>query len=141
MLASGEKKNTILTELKAKLMEIPDFSKSTWKGYRAKIEVPKSLLIHLFTDEPVDLTGKERMHVLTFNIVVQKVADVRSDAEEEMESFISLVGKVEDKLEENYYNPGCWDQSQVQLINYTFSQERGVVFYKALVRFRVMQQW
>jgi len=141
MSKSGTAKNNILSELVKLINEITDFKQNVFKGFRTRIIAPKAVLIHLLEDLPIQTSTEEIEHSIVFNMLVQKKADIKANAEEEMEDFIELVGKVEDKISENTYKEGLWENLRIDRINYTFFQAETFIRYNALVRVEARAQW
>ena len=140
---AGTKKKAVLDGLLTILDSISDFKDHVYGGYRSPsaVRAEKMILVHLVEDvQTIHLTDED-IHSLHFNILVKYRTDVKEDPKEEMDSFIDLVGKVEDKLKSNYYREGTWDNLEINRINYTFGQERDFVFYNALIQVSVRLQW
>ena len=140
---AGTKKKAVLDGLLTILDSISDFKDHVYGGYRppSAVRAEKMILVHLVEDvQTIHLTDED-IHSLHFNILVKYRTDVKEDPKEEMDSFIDLVGKVEDKLKSNYYREGTWDNLEINRINYTFGQERDFVFYNALIQVSVRLQW
>jgi len=140
-LGSGESKNAILDALVTKLKEIDEFEEHVFKGYRKHLPYNRSILVHLRRDVIAPESTAENLHNLEFNLLVRVKADIQSNAEVEIESFISLVGLVEDKLDENSYNPGVWEDLAVNQIIYTFGAAETFVYYNAMIRLTIKAQW
>jgi len=140
-LGSGENKNSILSALVTKLKEIEDFEEHVFKGYRKFLPYDKCILVHLRRDTVVQETTEENLHNLEFNLLVRVKADIKENAESEIEDFINLVGLVEDKLEENSYNAGVWENLAINQIIYTFGAAETFVYYNAMIRLTIKAQW
>lgn len=140
---AGTKKKAVLDGLLTILDSISDFKDHVYGGYRppSAVRAEKMILVHLVEDvQTIHLTDED-IHSLQFNILVKYRTDIKDDPKDEMDSFIDLVGKVEDKLKSNYYREGAWDNLEINRINYTFGQERDFVFYNALIQVSVRLQW
>ncbi|RLC80926.1 MAG: hypothetical protein DRI61_04735 [Chloroflexi bacterium] len=143
MSEAGTKKKAVLDGLLTILDSISDFKDHVYGGYRppSAVRAEKMILVHLVEDvQTIHLTDED-IHSLQFNILVKYRTDIKDDPKDEMDSFIDLVGKVEDKLKSNYYREGAWDNLEINRINYTFGQERDFVFYNALIQVSVRLQW
>jgi hypothetical protein len=140
---AGSNKISILDQLVTILNEISEYSNNVYSGLRTEksIKVDKHILIHLTEDRYVAGTLSEDIHTLVFNILVKWRAGLKGDPETQMDTFIDLVGLVEDKLKANYVVPGTWEDLSIRRINYTFGQASGFNYYNALLIVEVRAQW
>jgi len=151
---AGANKKNILDTLVAKLKEISIFKDDIHKAYRMKMRTKYQILIHLFEDRLGTVTTGEETHFINFNIVVKMRAKYlgaprprESDLDDELDSFVDLVGLVEDKIKDNINNLPTWEDIQIKNIRYTAGQEgfQGsrptMVYYKALLKVEVYLQW
>lgn len=151
---AGANKKNILDALVTKLKEITVFGKDVHKAYRMKMRSKYQILIHLFEDRLGTVTTGEETHYINFNIVVKMKAKYlgaihpkESDLDDELDSFVDLVGLVEDKIKANISNLPTWENILIKNIRYTAGQEgfQGsrptMVYYKALMKVEVYLQW
>jgi len=136
---SGNKKNEILSRLVTILQTIPGFKKTVFKGFRVIVKENKAILLHLIADSQSPETTHEIRHVMTINCLVRIRCDVEADPEKEMESFINIVGKVEDKLLS--HKQDVWDELSIREIRYGFRKEAEMVYHNALIILQVESTW
>ena len=139
---AGSYKIAVLDKIKSLLEEIEEFSESTRKGFvSGRLDKKHIALIHFSEDNYVVSTTDEDVHEFGINLLIRYKSDINEDPESEMDNFIDLVGKVEDKLKENYTVLDTWEDLRIERINYTFGQERQAVYYNAMFNLVVRTQW
>lgn len=138
---AGANKNAILSGLITLLKEVATFEERVYKGYRTLLKKYPSILVHFAVDDISKEASDEDFHAMTVNVLVKDTANVKGNAETQMEEYIELVGLVEDKLKGNTYNAGVWEDMGPFHISYTFGQRDRVIYYSALIKVRVEAQW
>lgn len=140
---AGASKIAVLDGLISLLDSISIFTDHVYGGYHpdSSIRVGKFILIHLVQDRYLEATTSEDDHAIDFNLLVRFRGDLSEDPKDQMDSFIDAVGLVEDKLKENYYNAGVWEDIKINRINYTFGQVRDFINYSGLLNITVRAQW
>jgi len=131
----------ILDELVLRLKEIADFGNRVYKGYRAKIDKYPTILVHLREDRPQWINIKQARHRLTFNVSVKDTKNIKANAEVEMDNYIDLVGKVEDKLLSYVSNPPKWELLTPLTTNFSFGERGSFILYTALIQVEVVKTW
>jgi len=140
---AGNNKVAILNKLIDVLDSISDFTDHVYGGYRPSkaIRSSKIILVHLVEDRQIAHATEEDVHELVFHILVKYRSNLSEDPKDQMDTFIDLVGKVEDALKEHYNEEGIWENLEIDRINYTFGAERDFVFYNGLLTVTIRAQW
>jgi len=137
----AEKVKETINQLITRLKEISSLNNRVYKGYYTEHKEYPVLLVHLYEDTPIEETITQRRHHIRVHLLLKVRGNLGGDAESQMESFIDEVGYVIDKLDEYMANPPYWDLVRIHRVNYTFKQERQVIFYNALIDIELTRMW